>query len=170
MPVLRVALFMCAVLSTSSAWSFKDLRIDRWTCTEWVDGEYRLYCGGLCHFVNWKCWRHHHQTDPRPTQTITATTTPSPPESGHECYVKCSDEHLLGLASSGSKRGWCDNLSPKIFRGNFLFIYNVVKILLDGGAIPSKLTNYLIVHCLFSPVAIHTFAEEELRLETSSKE
>ena len=51
-----------------------------------------------------------------------------------------------------------------------LFIYNVVKILLDGGAIPSKLTNYLIAHCLFSPVAIHTFAEEELRLETSSKE
>ena len=32
-----------------------------------------------------------------------------------------------------------------------------------------KLINYLIVHCLFSPVAIHTFAEEELRLETSSK-
>ena len=58
----------------------------------------------------------------------------------------------------------------KYFWGNFLFIYNVVKILLDGGAIPSKLTNFLIVLCLFSPVAIHTFAEEELRLETSSKE
>ena len=51
-----------------------------------------------------------------------------------------------------------------------LFIYNVVKILLDRVAIPSKLTNFLIVHCLFSPVEIHTFAEEELRLETSSKE
>ena len=51
-----------------------------------------------------------------------------------------------------------------------MFIYNVVKILLDRGAIPSKLTNFLIVLCLFSPVAIHTFAEEELRLETSSKE
>ena len=59
--------------------------------------------------------------------------------------------------------------SPLFFWGNFLFIYNVVKILLDRGAIPSKLTNFLIVHCLFSPEAIHTFAEEELRLETSSK-
>ena len=44
-----------------------------------------------------------------------------------------------------------------------------VKTLLDGGANPSKLTNYLIVHCLFSPVAVHAFAEEELRLETSNK-
>ena len=49
------------------------------------------------------------------------------------------------------------------------FIYNVVEVLLDRGALPSKLTNYLIVHCLFSPVAIHAFAEEELKLETSSK-
>ena len=59
--------------------------------------------------------------------------------------------------------------SPLFSGGNF-FIYKVVKVLLDGGALPSKLINYLIVHCLFSPVAIHTFAEEELRLETSPKE
>ena len=59
-------------------------------------------------------------------------------------------------------------IASPFFLGEF-FIYNVVKALLHGGALPSKLTNYLIVHCLFSPVAIHTFAEEELRLETSSK-
>ena len=59
---------------------------------------------------------------------------------------------------------------PPLFSGGNFFIYKVVKVLLDGGALPSKLINYLIVHCLFSPVAIHTFAEEELRLETSSKE
>ena len=40
----------------------------------------------------------------------------------------------------------------------------------ETPANPSKLTNYLIVHCLFSPVTVHTFAEEELRLETSPKE
>ena len=28
----------------------------------------------------------------------------------------------------------------------------------------------LVVHCLFPPVTVHTFAEEELRLETSPKE
>ena len=60
--------------------------------------------------------------------------------------------------------------SPPFFAGGIFCLYTMyVKTLLDGGANPSKLTNYLIVHCLFSPVAVHAFAEEELRLETSNK-
>ena len=55
MAVLRVALFMCAVLSTSSAFIFKGFKgpaklpnwigggIKKLTCTEWVAGEARPY-------------------------------------------------------------------------------------------------------------------------------